>query len=103
MIRALVLYSSSATRFDYDYYLAKHIPLVEELWKPVGLVSVSVSRGVSGLLPGTQPTYVVATVLTFESPDALSRAVSNGGPQILADIPNFTDVQPDVQVCEVLL
>ncbi|MBS1831574.1 MAG: EthD family reductase [Acidobacteria bacterium] len=103
MIRALVLYPSTATRFDFDYYLTKHTPLLEQLWKPLGLVSVSISRGVSGLLPGTQPSYTVATVLTFESPEALSKAVSNGGAQILADIPNFTDVQPDVQVCDVLL
>ncbi|BDC50340.1 hypothetical protein F183_A26560 [Bryobacterales bacterium F-183] len=103
MIRALVLYSSSATRFDMDYYLSKHIPMVEELWKPHGLIGVSVSRGISGLMPGTQATYVVAGMLTFESQEALGKCISNGGGQILGDIPNFTDVQPDVQVCEVVL
>lgn len=97
MIRVLALNSSSATRFDYDYHLTKHVPMLEELWKPHGLLSVSVSRGGSGLFPGTQPTYAVAGMLTFESPESLSKAVSNGGPQILGDIPNFT------QVCEVLL
>jgi uncharacterized protein (TIGR02118 family) len=103
MIRATVLYPSSATRFDYDYYLNKHTPMVQEVWKNHGLVNVEVSRGVSGLVPGSTPAYCTVTVLTFTSVEAMQGAIAAAGAQVLSDIPNFTDVQPEVQVNEPLL
>ena len=103
MIRVTVLYPSTATRFDYDYYLGTHTPMLQELWGPLGLMSIQLSRGVSGLIPGSTPTYVTLAVLTFSNAEALQACVSSSGAQILGDIPNFTDVQPDVQINEVLM
>ena len=102
MIRATVLYPASATRFDYDYYLNKHTPMVKELWSPFGLVSVEISKGVSGLAPGSKPPYVTITNLVFTSVEALQGALAAGGAQVMGDIPNFTDVQPEVQLNEIL-
>jgi uncharacterized protein (TIGR02118 family) len=103
MIRATVLYPSSATRFDYDYYINKHVTMLNELWKPLGLVNVEISKGVSGLMPGSKPAYVTVATLTFTSVEALQGALAATGAQILGDIPNFTDVQPEVQLNEILL
>ena len=74
MIRATVLYPSSATRFDYDYYIGKHTPMLKELWAPHGLVSVEISKGISGLAPGSKPAYVTITnlVFTFAIPGMLA-------------------------------
>lgn len=102
MIRATVLYPSSATRFDYDYYIDKHTPMVNELWKPHGLVSVEISKGLSGLMPGSKPAYVTITNLTFTSVEALQGALAAAGAQVMSDIANFTDVQPEVQLNEIL-
>ena len=102
MIRATVLYPASATRFDYDYYVNKHTPLVQELWKPHGLVSIEISKGLSGLAPGSKPAYITIACLTFTSVEALQGALAATGSQVMGDIPNFTDVQPEVQVNEIL-
>jgi uncharacterized protein (TIGR02118 family) len=102
MIRATVLYPSSATRFDYDYYVNRHTPMVLDLWKPHGLVNVEISKGISGLMPSTKPPYVTITNLTFTSLEALQSALAAAGAQVMADIANFTDVQPDVQLNEIL-
>ncbi len=103
MIRTTVLYPSSATRFDYDYYMHKHTAMLLELWKPFGLVSVEINRGVSGLVPGSTPAYVTITSLTFTSVEAMQGALAATGAQVLGDIVNFTDVQPEVQVNEILM
>lgn len=96
------MYPGTATRFDYDYYVNKHTPMVNELWKPLGLMSVEISKGVSGLVPGSKPAYVTITNLTFTSVEALQGALAASGAQVLGDIPNFTDVQPEVQLNEIL-
>jgi hypothetical protein len=42
---ATVLYPVTATStFDYDYYMAKHMPLVEKTWGSQGLRSWSVIK-----------------------------------------------------------
>jgi uncharacterized protein (TIGR02118 family) len=102
MIRVSVLYPATATRFDYDYYLNKHTPMVLELWKPCGLKGVEISRGVSGLIPGSTPAYCTVTMLNFESIESFQTALAAGATQVIADLANFTDVQPEIQVNESL-
>ena len=102
MIRATFLYPSSATRFDYDYYLNKHTPLLRELWTEHGLTNVEISKGLSGLMPGSKPGYVTITVLTFTSIEGLQGALASTGAQVMGDIANFTDCSPEVQLNEIL-
>ena len=102
MIRATVLYPSSATRFDYDYYINKHTTMVKDLWTSHGLVSVEISKGIAGLIPGSKPAFVTITNLVFTSVEALQGALAASGAQVMGDIPNFTDVQPEVQLNEIL-
>lgn len=101
MIRVHVLYPSSATRFDFDYYINKHLPLVAELWKPLGLIGVEAAKGLGGLIPGSAPIYVNIAMLTFPSLEVLQAVMTSASaPQVLGDIPNFTDAQPVVQISE---
>jgi uncharacterized protein (TIGR02118 family) len=93
----------ASSRFDYEYYVSKHLPLVGELWGPLGLVSADASKGVSGLMPGSAPEFVTIASLTFPSLDVLQAVMTSpSAAQVLGDIPNFTDAQPRVQVSEVL-
>lgn len=101
MIQALVLYPA-ASRFDYDYYVNKHTPMVLELWKPHGLIRVEISKGVSGLAPGSAAKYCTIAVLTFTSLEALQAALAASGAQVMGDIPNYTDSQPEIQINEPL-
>lgn len=101
MIVFTVMYPNGPDiRFDIDYYLNRHIPLVRE---KVGaaLKGVTVDRGLSAREPGTMATYAVMTRLLFDSVEDHSTYMKPHSPMFNEDIPNFTDVKPIVQVSEV--
>ncbi|KAI9151531.1 hypothetical protein HJFPF1_08735 [Paramyrothecium foliicola] len=70
--------------FDLDYYLATHMPLVQELWGPQGLKSWEVTQHSDG-------EYQITAVLRWDSLESFDKA---GKDEIFADIPNFTEAKP---------
>jgi uncharacterized protein (TIGR02118 family) len=88
-------------RFDFGYYMGTHIPLVQRLWSDRGLQEVRVLKGSAGL-GGTGPAYLLVALLTFESVEAFQAAAAEHGGEIFADIPNFTDTSPVLQLNELL-
>lgn len=87
-------------RFDHEYYLSTHVPLVTSAWTDAGLEGASVVRGVSAPDGGPSPFTLVAQ-LTFSSAEAMQAAL--GGPraaEVFGDIANFTDTQPVAFVAE---
>jgi uncharacterized protein (TIGR02118 family) len=103
MIRVLVSYPNTAgARFDFDYYLGTHVPLVETKLRGRGLTGWTIDKGLSGAAPGSQPEFLVQAHLLFESIEAFKAAMESEGAEIMADIPNYTDIQPQIQVNKVL-
>ena len=101
MIKVSVLYPNSAgSRFDMDYYLQKHIPMVRTKMGPA-LKAAAVEKGLSGAQPGTPPTYIAAGHLMFDSVEAFQAAFGPHAEAIAADVPNYTNVQPVIQIGEV--
>ena len=104
MIRVNVIYANkTGARFDFDYYLNQHIQIVRERCHPFGLQSISVDRGVGGLAPGSPATYACVASLTFASLEGLQQALAAHGAEIMADIPNYTDIEPILQISEILI
>jgi uncharacterized protein (TIGR02118 family) len=102
MVIVTVLYpKSDESRFDMNYYLEKHIPLVKARCQEWGLESVSLMRG-TGTLDGTVPQFEVIGHLAFPSAQHMQDALGAHGQEIIADIPNFTNVQPLIQIDEPL-
>lgn len=101
MIELSVMYpQQEGKRFDFDYYLKDHLALIQQKWS--GLVKeMSFVRGMSGGSADAPPTYQVVARLRFRSMDDLKQALATGG-ELFADIPNFTDIRPTVQVSEVI-
>lgn len=98
-----VLYPlTPSTTFDMDYYLNSHLPLVNRLFGPKGQRSARVFKGVSDGGEGT-PTFGVIVELFFDDMESLMAALSTHGAETQADIPNFTDSIPVVQISEVLV
>ncbi len=56
MIRVSVMYPNESDKFDMDYYLNKHIPLVHQLLDSFGLVRTEVDKGIGTAEPGAPPT-----------------------------------------------
>jgi uncharacterized protein (TIGR02118 family) len=102
MVIVSVLYPRhSESRFDHDYYLRTHVPLVESRWGGMGLVKAKLLRGDSTLDGGT-PGFELIALLTFTSMEALQAALASFGNEIIGDIPNYTNVQPLIQVNQAL-
>jgi uncharacterized protein (TIGR02118 family) len=80
-------------RFDHDYYRKTHVPLCNETWQPV---KTEIERGING-------PFEAAVHFTFSSQEAMTEAMaSEGMPAILADVPNYTSITPQMQVSEVV-
>jgi uncharacterized protein (TIGR02118 family) len=101
MITVSVLYPNGAdTQFDTNYYLTKHIPMVKQKLGPA-CKSVDVEEGIAGGAPGASATYVAMAHLAFDSVDTFQAAFGPHAAAIMGDIPNYTNVQPVVQISEV--
>lgn len=102
MIKVSVLYPAGVeTAFDMDYYCTKHMPMVARLCGPA-MKGYSVDKGVAGGAPGSHAPYVAAGHLNFESLEAFQGCFAPHAAEIMADIPNYTKIEPIVQIAEVM-
>ncbi len=102
MVVVTALYPNEpGSSFDYEYYLNKHVPLVRERWRPLGLENQRQVRGM-GTLDGSPAPYQVIAFLTFRSLEDFQNAAQAHGQEILDDIAKFTSVQALVQISEEL-
>ena len=101
MIRVSVLYPDTAgCKFDMNYYLNHHMPMVQQKLGPA-CKRMAVEEGIAGGAPGAPATYVAMGHLYFDSPDAFQTAFAPHAQAIMADIPNYTNSQPTIQIGEV--
>ena len=96
MIVVSVMYPPSA-RFDLDYYMKSHIPMVQARCGSLGLSAVQVLKGAAGADGGAAP-YPMIALLSFASLEAFQGAMGQHGAEILGDVPKFTDAQPAIQI-----
>lgn len=103
MIKINVMYPySDSTRFDHDYYLKKHFPLVEERLSPHGLRGWGIEKGLGGGAPGEKAPYHSIGYMLFDSVEEFQAGMAKVGQELVADVPNYTDVQPQFMVSEVV-
>ena len=103
MIRVSVLYPNENGKFNMDYYLNSHIPLVHKLLDAYGLVRTEVDKGIGSAGPGTPPPYVTVCHLVFASLDQMQKGMQAHDPDLAADGPNYTDIKPDFQISEIMM
>ena len=102
MIKVTVLYPDTAgTKFDHSYYANTHIPLVQKLLGS-DLKGSGIEKGISGGAPGAPAPYHCIGSLLFNSVEDFQSAFGPKAGEIMADIPNFTDIQPVIQISEVV-
>ena len=102
MVVVTVLYPKTATsHFDYEYYVTKHMPMVQARWAGMGMTHAELLRG-TATLEREPPAFALMAKLVFASQAALQAALSEHGAEIIGDIPNYTDVQPVIQANEPL-
>ena len=102
MIKVSVYYpNEEGKKFDMDYYLTKHVPLVSESLGSA-LKDASYEKGLASTEPDTPARYVAIANLYFNSMEEFGEAFGIAAPTLMADLPNFTDIEPVGQISEVV-
>ena len=84
--------AGAGKRFGRDYYVATHLPLVEQSWGPFGLSTAQ------GFFPKAGGPHEAVAVLSFVDEAAIGAALgSDATPGVLADLAHFTDIEPVLQ------
>jgi len=103
MIKVSVMYpNQQGARFDHAYYRDKHMPLVQARMG-ANCKSYTVDKGVAGGEPGAPPTYVAMCHIFCDSVEAFQAGFGPHAPEILGDIKNYTDLQPVIQISDVVV
>jgi len=84
-------------KFDFDYYLAKHIPMVEGFFG----TRIEVEKGVSSPLGEGLPFVCIARIF-INSLEHFRTTMEQFGPRIFEDIANYTNIAPKVQISELV-
>jgi uncharacterized protein (TIGR02118 family) len=101
MIRVSVLYpNTEGKKFDMAYYCNKHIPMVKQKLG-AACKRIDVDQGLAGAQPGSRPGFAAMCYLSFDSVDAFQSAFGPNAEAIMGDIPNYTDIEPSIQINEV--
>jgi uncharacterized protein (TIGR02118 family) len=95
MIRMTVTYpSAEGSTFDHDYYRTSHVPLALSSWPTAK--SAEIDKGVNG-------PSVAAVHFTFDSMDDLQAAMGSAETAaVMADVANYTNITPVMQISEIV-
>lgn len=87
--------------FNIEYYIGKHMELVEKAWQAVGIQAWQVIK-FTGVLDGSPAPYCVAAIVTFDSLDGARKAIAaEQSVEVIGDVPNFTNLKPLLMLGEI--
>ena len=103
MIKVSVMYSNNpGARFDHAYYRDTHMPLLKtrmgELCK-----YYTIDKGLSAGDPRESASYIAMCHVYCDSVDDFMAGFGPHAAEIQADIPNYTDQIPLIQISEVVV
>ena len=102
MIKVSVLYPhDSAKKFDFEYVVNTHLPMVGRLLGPMGLQSSGMDKGISAADPNAPPPFAAINHLIFNTVEEVHQAFITHGSEIMSDVKNYTDITPQIQISEV--
>ena len=89
--------SKEGSEFDMDYYQNHHLPLVSEIFGGA-MISLRACQGVATPDPNIEPPFQVMAIMEVKSMELFREIMETSGATIDADIPNYTDVKPVIQI-----
>lgn len=78
-------------KYDFDYYVSKHMPLIQEKWGKYGVKSWSATQFTNGL-DGSPSPYAFGSIVEWE--DESQVKIAFAGPEvaeIMGDVANFSN------------
>ncbi len=102
MIKVAILYPNGEGKtFDMDYYSTKHMPLAASLFGDQ-LKAMSIDKGLASGTPNAPMPYLAIGYFYFETMASFQKAMGPNSEKLRADVPNYTNIQPVIQISEVL-
>jgi uncharacterized protein (TIGR02118 family) len=96
-----VLYPNTAgVAFDFDYYLRQHATLIHRLYGD-SIAKLELRRG-SATPDGSPAPYVAIINIWIADQAAFDSAGAKHGATLIADVPNFTNTMPTIQIDEII-
>lgn len=103
MIKVSVMYPNTpGARFDHTYYRDKHMPLLQARMG-AACRSYTIDKGLGGGAPGAPATYIAMCHVFCDSVEAFQAAFAPHAKEIRADVANYTDLTPVMQISEVVV
>ncbi|TQV85703.1 EthD family reductase [Exilibacterium tricleocarpae] len=98
MVRITTLYQNTeGAHFDFDYYVDTHLELIRQRMEGAGLVGMEVIKGMSNP-DGSPAEHLCIFHIYFTTLEAGLRGIEQHGEEFAADIVNYTNIEPQVQI-----
>lgn len=102
LVKVTILYpNGDGKTFDMDYYASKHMPMVATLLGE-SMKFFAIDEGISGRTPDEPIPYLAIGYLYFDKLSDYQDSFAPHAEKIVGDIPNYTNIQPVVQISKVL-
>lgn len=102
MTKVTIMYPNEERKtFDMDYYASKHMPLLSSLFGE-DLKAIHIDKGISGRTSDDPALYVAIGYLYFDTLEDYQNGIGSHIDKIRSDIPNYTDIQPEILISEVI-
>lgn len=103
MIKVSVMYPNTpGARFDHDYYREKHMPLLKARMGD-SCKYYTIDKGLAGGPPGAPAIYIGMCHIFCDSVESFLAGFGPHMAELQADIPNYTDQAPVIQISEVVV
>ncbi len=101
MIKVAIFYPNGEGKtFDMDYYSTKHMPMAASLFGD-SLKAMSIDKGLASGTPDTPVPYLAIGYFFFETMASCQNSMRPNSEKLRADVPNYTNIQPVIQISEV--
>lgn len=102
MIKVAIFYPNGENKtFDMDYYSNKHMPMAASLFGD-SLKAMSIDKGIANGIPDVPVQYLAIGYFYFDSMSTFENSMGSNSEKLKADVPNYTNIQPMIQISEVL-
>ena len=103
MIKVSVLYPNGEGKtFDIDYYSNQHVAMLGKLLGDA-VKGATIEKGLAGGAPDSSAPFAAMGNLYFESIEAFEKSFGPNAEQIMGDVTNFTNIEPIIQISEVVV
>jgi len=102
LIKVSIIYPNGPDKtFDMSYYENKHMPMLAELYGDA-MKNYTIDKGISGRTQEEEIPFLAMGCMYFETLADYRNGFAPNAEKILGDIPNYTNIQPIVQISEVV-